>query len=274
MSFGSSIGDVLAVAQLATFGFRAEDLQTATDVGQQALEARGYGDNVIILNFRALQAQRIKEIQAKLLDLSARKIKSLAGRDGEEPEEFNNDVDVWLSRYVTAIRNYETLSQGSIHPLLQPQGRVSRYAQIARLSNRPHLSPDLIERITRVENGELNFRQLNKELLDSSVLKQAYSDRLWMGAFGGIALIGPMLLMSLHRDLSTSLITCSVATALFTIVLAISGKNLKGQEVLAATAAYAAALNSLNAIYMKILVIRHTQNVLNFTISHALAGSR
>jgi branched-subunit amino acid transport protein len=63
-----------------------------------------------------------------------------------------------------------------------------------------------------------------------------------MGAFGGIALIGPMLLMSLHRDLETSLITCSVATALFTVALAISGKNLKGQEVLGATAAYAAVL--------------------------------
>ena len=74
------------------------------------------------------------------------------------------------------------------------------------------------------------------------MLKQAYSDRLWMGAFGGIALIGPVLLMSLQRDLKTSLITCSVATTLFTVVLAISGKNLKGQEVLAVTAAYAAVL--------------------------------
>jgi hypothetical protein len=74
------------------------------------------------------------------------------------------------------------------------------------------------------------------------VRKQAFSERLWMGAFGGIALIGPMLLMSLHRDLKTSLITCSAATVLFAVVLAILGKSLKGQEVLGATAAYAAVL--------------------------------
>lgn len=43
-------------------------------------------------------------------------------------------------------------------------------------------------------------------------------------------MIGPMLLMSLHRTLTTSLITSSVATVLFTLVLALGARNLKGQE--------------------------------------------
>jgi len=63
-----------------------------------------------------------------------------------------------------------------------------------------------------------------------------------MGAFGGVAVIGPMLLMVLHRDLNTSIITATVATAIFTLVLALTGTNLGGKDILAATAAYAAVL--------------------------------
>jgi hypothetical protein len=67
-------------------------------------------------------------------------------------------------------------------------------------------------------------------------------ERIWMGACGGLALIGPMLLMVLHKGEVTSLSTASVATMLFALGLAILGKDLKGQEVLASVAAYAAVL--------------------------------
>jgi len=91
-------------------------------------------------------------------------------------------------------------------------------------------------------DGYLNFRELNKEVREAKARKEAFSERLWMGVFGGVAVIAPMLLMSLHRDLSTSLITSSVATMLFALVLALAAKSLKGQEILGATAAYAAVL--------------------------------
>jgi len=91
-------------------------------------------------------------------------------------------------------------------------------------------------------DGYLNFRELNKEVREARERKDAISERLWMGAFGGVAVIAPMLIMSLHRDLKTSLITSSVATMLFALELALHGENLKGQEVLGATAAYAAVL--------------------------------
>lgn len=67
-------------------------------------------------------------------------------------------------------------------------------------------------------------------------------DRLWMGVCGGLALIAPMLIMVLHNDEITSLVTTSVATMLFSLTLAYFGDNLKGQEVLACVAAYAAVL--------------------------------
>jgi VIT1/CCC1 family predicted Fe2+/Mn2+ transporter len=67
-------------------------------------------------------------------------------------------------------------------------------------------------------------------------------ERVWMGVSGGLARIVPMLLMVLHKDEVTTLSTASVATMLFAFGLAFLGKGLKGQEVLAAVAAYAAVL--------------------------------
>jgi hypothetical protein len=66
--------------------------------------------------------------------------------------------------------------------------------------------------------------------------------RVWMGMCGGLALILPMLLMVLHKGEATTLSTASVATMLFALGLAILGEDLKGQEVLASVAAYAAVL--------------------------------
>jgi hypothetical protein len=72
-------------------------------------------------------------------------------------------------------------------------------------------------------------------------LKQMWR-RVWMGLCGGLALIAPMLLMVLHKDEATTLSTVSIATMLFALGLAFFGEGLKGQEVLASVAAYAAVL--------------------------------
>lgn len=145
-----------------------------------------------------------------------------------------------------SIQNYEILSQESIQSLVKPQSSYSRKLRRAFGAISPPregpLTQNLIERINRGNDAYLNFRQLNKAVRDAEMRKQALLERVWMGAFGGVALIAPMLVMSLHRDLKTSLITSSVATALFVLILAGQGQSLKGQEVLGATAAYAAVL--------------------------------
>jgi hypothetical protein len=63
-----------------------------------------------------------------------------------------------------------------------------------------------------------------------------------MALFGGVSLIGPMLIMTLHPSRNTSLITTSVATFLFAIALALGATDTAGKDVLAATAAYTAVL--------------------------------
>jgi hypothetical protein len=84
-----------------------------------------------------------------------------------------------------------------------------------------------------------------------------------MAVVGGLSLIIPMLIMTLHKSLLTSLVTISVAVLLFAFILAAwpivhnhlpwvkKWKSVRGQdvssslranEVLLATAAYAAVL--------------------------------
>ena len=63
-----------------------------------------------------------------------------------------------------------------------------------------------------------------------------------MAFFGGIALIGPTLIMALHPGLHTSLITTCIATFLFALALAFGAENSSGKDVLGATAAYTAVL--------------------------------
>jgi Family of unknown function (DUF6594) len=65
--------------------------------------------------------------------------------------------------------------------------------------------------------------------------------RFWMALAGGAALVAPMILMVLHKDLVTTLVTVSVSVFIFAVLIA----PLSSQEpfnIVGATAAYAAVL--------------------------------
>jgi hypothetical protein len=254
MSFGFSIGDFIAATELATktLGLLA------------ASENEANQNSVIILSFRSLQAQRIKELQQELYRISLNRVQALSKNEATL-EDINMRLDVLLNQYgwsralparltmtdeiaAEAIRNYETLSQEALD--LNSLKRDSRTQSIIHhILGLPKPQYDFPGKELRKllknpkdPNLSLNFRELNKDIREAKMRKQAFSERIWMGALGGVAVIGPMLLMSLHRTLTTSLVTSSVATVLFTIVLALGARNLKGQEILGAVAAYAAVL--------------------------------
>ena len=90
--------------------------------------------------------------------------------------------------------------------------------------------------------GNLGFRELDQKGREERSRKQVFTQRIIMALFGGAAVIGPMLIMTLHPSRNTSLITVSLATFLFALLLAIVAKDSAGKDVLAATAAYAAVL--------------------------------
>lgn len=66
--------------------------------------------------------------------------------------------------------------------------------------------------------------------------------RLLTALFGGLALIGPMLIMRLHATLLTQLLTASLFILAFGCVLAFFLENTDETYIASASAAYAAVL--------------------------------
>jgi hypothetical protein len=86
---------------------------------------------------------------------------------------------------------------------------------------------------------ETKMHRLGIRYLDK---RRVPSLRLTMAWFGGLTLIIPMLIMVFKPSRNTSLITTSVATFLFAIVIALGARDCTGKDILTGTAAYAAVL--------------------------------
>lgn len=91
-------------------------------------------------------------------------------------------------------------------------------------------------------NGSLHYRELDKDGREARAQKNAFSERLWMAIFGGVALLVPVIIMTMVKGVIASLVTTSVAILLFAFILAVFASNTLGKDLLAATAAYAAVL--------------------------------
>ena len=90
------------------------------------------------------------------------------------------------------------------------------------------------------EIGHVGFRELDKAGREERERKSASTLRLTMALFGCIALIVPMLIMALHPRRDVALITTSIVTLIFAVIIAFSARDSSGKDVLLVTAAYAA----------------------------------
>lgn len=72
--------------------------------------------------------------------------------------------------------------------------------------------------------------------------KSLFLSRLAMALFGGLALIVPMLIMTLHQTKLTTLLTTSLFVAVVAVALAWWMEDAQNKDIIAATAAYAAVL--------------------------------
>jgi hypothetical protein len=83
------------------FGFSSADFESATILATDSLAAlendQGNGDSVIVLNFRALQAQRIKDLQAELVELS--KARLAGGQPEDVRKTLNGSINLMVDRY-------------------------------------------------------------------------------------------------------------------------------------------------------------------------------
>ncbi len=72
--------------------------------------------------------------------------------------------------------------------------------------------------------------------------KSLFLSRLAMALFGGLALIVPMLITTLHQTKLTTLLTTSLFVAAVAVALAWWMEDAQNKDIIAATAAYAAVL--------------------------------
>jgi VIT1/CCC1 family predicted Fe2+/Mn2+ transporter len=92
---------------------------------------------------------------------------------------------------------------------------------------------------------DLDYPVLPGRLRNRDIISQqrhAFILRLGGALIGGIALIGPMLLMLLHKSVVTSLVTTSVSVFAFGLGLALFSKDSMPHDIMVAVAGYAAFL--------------------------------
>ncbi|KAH8894400.1 hypothetical protein GQ53DRAFT_839979 [Thozetella sp. PMI_491] len=213
---------------------------------------------VAILSFRGLQLYRIAQLQAALVMKQNAVLKPpnnpsnvTPGRLEVNKEAEGEETDRLIQRYADAVRNYETLSQAirfdknvSYEFLggkkeFQVHGR-KKEARWDALSWIKQAHPGAT--VVPYGIGPLGFRELDKKRTSERAILDALRSRFYMALFGSVSLISPMLIMSLVPGLKTSLITTSVATVIFALIVVIYGTDASGKDVLAWTAAYTAVL--------------------------------
>ncbi|POS70454.1 hypothetical protein DHEL01_v211147 [Diaporthe helianthi] len=169
------------------------------------------------------------------------------------------NAEILLKRYTEAIRNYDFMneqnslakSMDNLDPFL-----ITTKTRAGFLLLRDHdmipVPTDPPSWLRRVEKNIHKNHEWNKTRCilpgGSRSQKQQLMERkglvarLTMGIAGGTAMIVPMVVMVLHKDLLTTLLVTSFSTLTFAGTLAMTGEGLTGETVLAAVAAYAAVL--------------------------------
>ncbi|CZT53121.1 uncharacterized protein RSE6_14572 [Rhynchosporium secalis] len=80
------------------------------------------------------------------------------------------------------------------------------------------------------------------EKLKARKAEKEFRTRLYMAVFGGLALVAPILIMTLHEGKTTSQVTTSVFVFAVSIILAWRMKDAQAKDIIGATAAYPAVL--------------------------------
>jgi hypothetical protein len=97
---------------------------------------------------------------------------------------------------------------------------------------------------TALSNGDVVLPPITRRTRKAHnryVRKREIWERLYMALFGGIALVGPMLIMVLCKHQLSSILTVSICVFLFGLLMALFSTS-SPETVLTAVAAYAAVL--------------------------------
>ena len=145
-----------------------------------------------------------------------------------------------ISRIAQWLQVVDTMSQLTPVNMGLAWGGFRLFMTLVTVDTGP--TPSRIMEAVQQVVGNLGFRELDWLGRQKRSQKAALTERIIMAMFGGVALITPMLIMTLHPSTNVSLITTSLATFIFALILAFGATESAGKDVLAATAAYAAVL--------------------------------
>jgi VIT1/CCC1 family predicted Fe2+/Mn2+ transporter len=191
------------------------------------------------LEFRSLQGINILHLQKLLLKEYQRMLSEL-----ETSEEQLQRVQELFAKYSDAIKNFEDMCARDVVDGTALSIHVIIFPELAEL-NQNRSYPLSLRKIAKGRHALSKFREEAEQVIRRQQLRREWIDatkaRLIWSISGGLLLIVPMLIMALVRSQTASLITSSSAVLIF--ALAVAGiSSAKPQELLAATAAYAAVL--------------------------------
>ncbi|CZR66333.1 uncharacterized protein PAC_16234 [Phialocephala subalpina] len=224
------------------------------------------------VNLATLQRMNIHAIQRDLVRLTSKIV--LSGRMEVHPQRDETvsqalQVRKLMKEYCTAWRDWDLILKSAsvaendqfritTHTalsacLIEEAGMLTKEMIFRAQEHLPveeRLSLRLLEPLDRNSTtSRLPGEPRHAALKDDKI--QEATQRFFWGIGGGLALIGPMLLMVLHKTLLTTLLTSSLAVILFAFVVAMISSglipgtktiDLGPRDVLAATATYAAVL--------------------------------
>jgi len=209
-------------------------------LGRIGLEDLFYIDektNERTVNLATLQRMNLYALQMELVD---------------EVAEVDNNYEVlpgqmarikgFMADYAQAIRDWELIVKNSSMKR-DPFILRSNEALHLRLMNEAGLlepSASLLKRCYDFSSPQLPFE--SRGMINRRSKLKAFWARFYMAMFGGLALIGPMILMVLKQSLITALVTVSVSVFLFGFILAAFFPDLGPETVLGSVAGYAAVL--------------------------------
>ncbi|KAK0616196.1 hypothetical protein B0T14DRAFT_567817 [Immersiella caudata] len=204
------------------------------------------------ITLSTLQRMVLSQLRSELADI----VRDIHGEQGARKDSMDKAKTV-LAEYCNAVRDYdfmaERLKQAEddeeedpfhISTLNLLDLCSMRDANLVPMEDGPTFGI-LFSKAANKRDYEDGFNILpgaSRHDRHNVTTRRDYLERLGMGLAGGLALIIPMLIMVLQKDLVTTLVTTSVATMLFAGGLALLGTRLKGETVLASVAAYAAVL--------------------------------
>ncbi|KAB8221497.1 hypothetical protein BDV33DRAFT_202494 [Aspergillus novoparasiticus] len=193
----------------------------------------------------SLQRMVLYDFQKELVDV----VQDMVHTQEIKPDSMGT-VRESLRKYTAAIQDYDYMTEkliestgaGEEDPFLVTTNDILGFCLMNDNNLIPRRHQLKLPDHERHRNHRVVLPGRSRNAHDQKVQWSQLLERLLMGVCGGVALIAPMLIMVLHQDQATAPTTTSVATILLAVGLAFLGKNLRGQEVLAAVTGYAAVL--------------------------------